>query len=563
MNKVTSYFKNVGKSVTFATVDTINKKLIPEVGEFLETNNELFKAIYATVSHSKRSIQYAKKFTVQSQVYKDINTGIGNVFEDIKTGNFYNKAREQQSYDAAGEAMAGGFDDLDDFGSFDDFDFDFDDDGSLDEFSDKPAPVGKGDVLVAESVAHSSNLSSQLISKTVASTSNNIIKAGIAGNNAMMAHNVELVAGLRTSIAGVHESINGILKFTSETLTTSINNQAQFFTESLSVLKENNAFLKEIAEIQRNLYNKKVEEEKVKNQYADVFGGGTLDLTEYAKAVFKNVKNLDKSGTLSALMADQGGATMLSQFFSNPLGGIVTGLVERFIPAATAKSIASFSKSLGNLFPALMGKMNKWKNEDGIRGILGNLFGVSTDTKKDIDTSKYEKGAVPFDGITRKAIVDVIPEHLARIESILSGSSQRIYDYYSGKWMTYADIKKNKEDEHRNLVKDSFTDIKDDIDRFVKILEKSNKLNAKQKKTLDEDIYNMMEYVYTNGGHFSPKEVIKEMGHKFKNYDAMEALLSAFADNRHYSLSKMTSVAGRVFDNKNREAQNIREYEAK
>ena len=286
MNKVTSYLKNVGKSISYATVDVVTQNLIPEVSEFTDTNKELLKAVYSTVSHSKKSIKYGTKLAKESQIFKDINKGIDNAISDIKTGNFYNKQRAQASYDDAGYAMAGGFDDLEDFDfNFDDWD---DDDGSLDDFDDKKPTVDKGDLIIADSVAKSSNLSSQLISKTVANTSSNIIKANIATTNMTMAQNVELVAGIRTSIAGVHESINSILKLAKDTIPTPINNQSQYFSDSINIMKDNNAILKEMLEMQRNLYKKEVEEDSSKSQYDDVFYGGTLDITEYFKAIKKS-----------------------------------------------------------------------------------------------------------------------------------------------------------------------------------------------------------------------------------------------------------------------------------
>ena len=563
MNKVTSYFKNVNKSIAYASVDIATSKLIPEVRDFVDTNQELFKATYSAIRHTRKSIRYGKKMAQQSQIYKDINIGIDNIFEDIKTGNFYNKSRAQASMDLAGENMAGGFGDFDDMGDLDDFDFNFDDDdGSLDSFQDKPAPATQGDAIVAESVVKSSNLSAQLISKTVANTSNNIIKANIASNNLMMAQNMELVAGIRTSIAGVHESINKILKFNVETVVSHMNTQSQFFNDSMNIMKESNAYLKEIAEIQRNIYKRELDKEKIKDAYSNVYsGGGNVDLVEYFKAIGKNVKNLDKSGILTALLADQGGSSMLSQFLSNPLGEITKSVIQQFIPSSFAKSVASFSKSLGNLFPAFIAKMNKWKNDEfGIRGFLGSLFGINTDRKNSVDTSKYTKGAVPFDGITRKAIVDVIPEHLSKIESLLSGSAQRTYDFHTGKWISTKDIKKKYDDDYKYLVEDSFMEIRDDIKQFVYEIEKSNKLSAEKKKSLEDDIYKIMETTFKQGGHFSPEE-LKNSG-EFNNPDIMEALLSAMAVDKNFSLSKLTSVSGRTFDNVRKWSQKLRDYES-
>lgn len=549
MNKVTSYLKNVGKSISYSTVDVVSEKLIPEVSEFKSTNKELFKSIYATVTHSKQSLNYAKKMTKQSQIYKDINAGINNALDDIKSGNFYNKKRADDSIDSATSEMLG----LDDF---DDWNMD---DGSLDDFQDESPSVDKGSMVIADTVNKSSNLSAQLISKTVANTSNNIIKANVATANVTMAHNMELVAGIRTSIAGVHESINSLLKFAQHNVPVQINNQSQYFTDSMAVMKENNAILKEMLEMQRNVYKQQREEYNSKDQFSNVFAGGSLDISEYFKAVTKNIKNLDNTGTVGSMFSEMGGTTMLGQIMANPLGAIMTGLIKSYIPKDLAKQIASFSKTLGGIFPTMIARLNKWRDDDkgGVLGLLGKIFGLKSDTKNSIDTSKYNKGAVPFDGITRKSIIEVIPGYLSKIESILSGSSQRIFDYDSGKWITSKDIKKKQKEEEQRYVKDSFTDISGDIKKYISELEKQRALDAETKKSFEKDIYKMMKNGF-NTGYFSPEDVKKNI-YEYSNTELMESLMEVLSK---VPVSKLLGVSSKINSNKSRRGRDMADKEA-
>lgn len=559
MNKVTSYLKNIGKSVSYATADVVSKKLIPEVKDFTDTNEEIFKAVYATVSHSKKSMAYGKKMATDSQIYKDIDKGIKNALSDIKTGNWYNKAREAEAFDAAAESMFGGFDDFDtDFNFDDDFD-----DGSLDDFQDstpskKEVSVTKGDMIVADSVSKSTNLSAQLISKTVVNTNNAVIKTQLATTNMMMAQNVELMAGLRTSIAGMHQSINGILEFAHNQITTQINNESKYFETTTSIMQENNAILKEMLEMQRNMYATQ-NVSKDDDIFGRVFGGGTLDIKEYFKAVGKNIKNLDKTGAVSMLTSDTGGGSMLSSMLANPLGFVMTGLIERVIPANVAKSVSAFSKTLGGLFPAMITKLNKLKkNDGGLLGLIGDIFGLDVDTKKKIDTGNYKKDAVPFDGITRKAIVDVIPEHLSRIEAILSGGKpQRVYDYHTGKWISSKSIEKQQKEDYDYLVKDSFSELTTEIRDFVNEL----KLDKERRSSVDKDILKMMEYTFSkNEGHFAPEDIKKNIkNYKFDNEDVMMAMMNMMAKMPTY---KLASVSKNSLENKKRYADMMRSYES-
>lgn len=557
MNKVTSYLKNLGKSISYATVDVASKKLIPEVRDFTDTNQEIFKAVYATVGHSKKSMNYGKKLATDSQIYKDINKGIKNALDDIKTGNFYNKAREDAAFDAVAESMFGGFDDIDmDFNFDDDFD-----DGSLDSFQDsipKEVSVTKGDMIVADSVSKSTNLSAQLISKTVANTSNTLVKTQLATTNMMMAQNVELMAGLRTSIAGMHESINSILRFAQNEITTQINNESKYFETTTSIMQENNAILKEMLEMQRNMY-KVQDQSKSDDIFGKVFSGGTLDIKEYFKAIGKNIKNLDKTGIGSMLTTDMGSGTMLSQMMSNPLGFVMTSIVEKFIPMNVAKSIATFSKTLGNIFPAMIAKLNDWKNnKGGIFGLLGDIFGLEIDTKRKLDTGNYKKDAVPFDGITRKAIVDVIPEHLSRIEAILSGGkSQRVYDYHTGKWISAKDIEKKQKEEYDYLLRDSLSDLSSELREFMDTM----KYDSKKKESVNEDLIKMMKYVFEQkSGAFNPNEIKNNIkNYKFNNTDDMSAILDMISKMPTY---KIASVSKNAIENQKRYADFLKNAES-
>lgn len=557
MNKVTSYLKNLGKSISYATVDVASKKLIPEVRDFTDTNQEIFKAVYATVGHSKKSMNYGKKLATDSQIYKDINKGIKNALDDIKTGNFYNKAREDAAFDAVAESMFSGFDDIDtDFNFDDDFD-----DGSLDNFQDsipKEVSVTKGDMIVADSVSKSTNLSAQLISKTVANTSNTLVKTQLATTNMMMAQNVELMAGLRTSIAGMHESINSILRFAQNEITTQINNESKYFETTTSIMQENNAILKEMLEMQRNMY-KAQDQSKSDDIFGKVFSGGTLDIKEYFKAIGKNIKNLDKTGIGSMLTTDMGSGTMLSQMMSNPLGFVMTSIVEKFIPMNVAKSIATFSKTLGNIFPAMIAKLNNWKNnKGGIFGLLGDIFGLEIDTKRKLDTGNYKKDAVPFDGITRKAIVDVIPEHLSRIEAILSGGkSQRVYDYHTGKWISAKDIEKKQKEEYDYLLRDSLSDLSSELREFMDTM----KYDSKKKESVNEDLIKMMKYVFEQkSGAFNPNEIKNNIkNYKFNNTDDMSAILDMISKMPTY---KIASVSKNAIENQKRYADFLKNAES-
>ena len=66
-------------------------------------------------------------------------------------------------------------------------------------------------------------------------------------------------------------------------------------------------------------------------------------------------------------------------------------------------------------------------NKDSFFGKIASIFGYKEETLElnSIDTSKYNKGPMQWNGIAQKALVEVIPGHLRRIEASLTGESEK------------------------------------------------------------------------------------------------------------------------------------------
>ena len=119
---------------------------------------------------------------------------------------------------------------------------------------------------------------------------------------------------------------------------------------------------------------------------------------------------------------------------------------------------------------------------------------------------------MPFDGETKKAIVDVIPAYLARIESAISGMPERIYDGKSGKFRTVRDIHKD----YRNLMdsgaRSSISSIEDDFEKWARewigsdrSLKSDSDRNDRY-RILRAKFDELGRTIYRNGGDFRPFE---------------------------------------------------------
>lgn len=542
LKEVPSYIKNFTKSIQYAAADQVKDKM-PETAEFIDTNRDIFKAVYAATTHSKQTISYGMKAAQSSQVYKDVHVGINNILEDLKSGKFYNKEREAQSTDQISNNLLGdlNFDtpdvNMDDLGNFDDFD-DFDSDDNE-----------------TESVIEKSNRkTAEVVSSSVARTGKAIIEGNIASTNLQLAHQTQLFAGLRTSISGIHESVNTFSQASLELLHPLVENSKTYFEATTSIMQENNSILKEMLEMQRNLYKNEKEKESSRLSYSDVVSGGTLDFENYAKVIKNNL--VDMTGGMGEMLTGNTmgeGSSLLSAMFAMPLAFIPNKIAKTIIPKKLIKNLSDLDNTISGIIPTLFSKMAKADDDidgGGIFSFISKLFGFKDSLKSDIDTSNYVKTRVPFDGITRKAIVDVIPEHLSRIESLLSGQSQRIYNYDTGKWTNANKLKESYDKEMKDFALDSFRSLTREVSKYIEALKDTKTLSYEEYKSMQEDVENDFVKMYKDGAvaNFNDPE-----GNGLS--DTLNQIIKAMPKH------KVMQIANGIYKGRESQTKRMNEYE--
>ena len=96
MKGVNNYLKNITKSVAYAAVDIGKSDLMPNVVEFADSNREFVTATYSTLKNPAMAVKKSVDAIQKSKVYQALDYGAKNLFEDLRTGNFYNKEREDR-----------------------------------------------------------------------------------------------------------------------------------------------------------------------------------------------------------------------------------------------------------------------------------------------------------------------------------------------------------------------------------------------------------------------------------------------------------------------------------
>ena len=454
--KITNYLKNLGKSLVFATVEDTIKAEMPSATEFLSTNADTMKSVYHGVKDYKTTVRRAGQMIAGTGLYQAGDHAFKSALEDLKTGNFYN---QQRGDDLMMKSMG-----------MDDFDMDFDEDFSMDS-DDKPSLDHDTEATI-QTIEASTAASTNAIAGATVKSAEHVAGTVRQSTSLMFAQQEKLFSGLNNNLLGMHGTLNNIMAFNQGNLQAHLENSRKYFEESSQLNRENNAILKEMLDMQRHdfqarLKSKEEAEKRTKNKF-DInnlmTSKGGIDLSSYFGHIKKNVVDeveMSELGILAGMDTDQ-----LKMMVSNPLSIIPIAIGQGIIGKNVRAQMKKLDKTLSGTFAHMLTELHKAGQErDGIAGIIGRIFGAKQELTTKLKTDKFEKGPIPFDGITKKAIIDVIPGHLARIEAALTGNSAPVYDYESGKWTTMAKIKERRDDMEKSAKQIGLAEFKKQMEK--------------------------------------------------------------------------------------------------
>lgn len=431
--KVQKYLANLGKSVAYSTADVLSEKFT-YAKDFKQENQEVFKEAYHSIKDYRTTYARIKKTITDNKVMDAARVGFDSIMYSVTTGDFYAKSKETEVLNKYGGNLMQGMD-------IDDDDFDF---GNED--------VTDGDKVIATAVKKNSKLQTAITTEAIVKTGK--AQMDVSKENTMLLYtqNERLINKLDGGLSNITE----ILKQNAEQ-TAKVQNQMNDNLNKFMANVDNNVAkltkqMDELLEMQRNLYTKQTNQDQNKKKkvgYDDIIGrGGVINLREYGKQVGKNAMNTltETIPGLNMLLGDGGieGANLLATMLANPMRELSKVAVNKALGKSFDLASKSLNKTLENIVPTLIAKANAAaKKEDaGLAGLLGKIFGIKTGSTENVDPNKYVKTAIPFDGITKKAIIDVIPFYLRKMMSAMTGGEEAIFDYTTGRWTSIKAAKK-------------------------------------------------------------------------------------------------------------------------
>ena len=454
--KITNYLKNLGKSLVFATVEDTIKAEMPSAAEFVSTNADTMKHVYHGVKDYKSTVKRAGQMIAGTGLYQAGDYAFKSALEDLKTGNFYN---QQRGDDLMMKSMG-----------MDDFDMDFDEDFSME--SDNTPSLDHDTEATIQTIEASTAASTNAIAGATVKSAEHVAGTVRQSTALMFAQQEKLFSGLNNNILGMHGTLSNIMAFNQNNLQAHLENSRKYFEESSQLNRENNAILKEMLDMQRfDFQARQKSREEAAKRTKDKFNinnlmgmNGGMDIASYFSHIKKNATDeleMSELGILAGMDPDQ-----LKMMVANPLSIIPIAIGQGIIGKNVRVQMKKLDKTLSGTFAHMLAELHRAGQErDGIAGIIGRIFGAKQEMTTKLKTDKFEKGPVPFDGITKKAIIDVIPGHLARIEAALTGNSAPVYDYESGKWTTMAKIKERRDDMEKSAKQIGLAEFKKQMEK--------------------------------------------------------------------------------------------------
>ena len=390
--KFGQFGKNVMKSLG-RTGLAVTKDLMPNLSTSIKENKDFVVEKYKTAKETPRNSEIQSTF-----LYRTTKSLISNALEDLKTGNLNNTDREKKAETDSFAAM---------------FNIDmsiFDDELDLPE---------------GDSIANDVNMGSFNISADFSEETTQDIKsiAKMSGANLKM---------LNVGMTHLTYQVSSLLHFNNQ-------NTVRFYETVEQKLHDIGSSTEIMASYYKDLFeNGQKKNTSSSNPLTDFMGMSGLNIKEWIDMYSR--ANEDDGFMSLVKMALDIGKVELQGIAANPLGYLSKKAVKTLMPKRIKNTMGRFDEMFGML-PMLVQGLGNSKNSY-LRS-LGEIFNLDRFKIKN-NKYKYERGAISFDGVTKRAITQVIPGYLSRILTALSNRDKDknlVYDYNMGKFVTTSDVK--------------------------------------------------------------------------------------------------------------------------
>lgn len=412
-----------------------------------ETNKDILTEFWRSLRNpSDAANRYGNRIS-EMESYKELKKFAKNALDDLKTGKLYDKDRDRSSWGMEIDNL------MDNFGGFDMTGFDENGDWSEDDvnFDEIDAQIKlaeaqeNGAARRTEATIDAIGTGTEAIVRNQQAIASNELRIGMKQHSQMMTAMQNMITQQATSVEMQAKSINALLDVTREA-----------HNQMLETIGTTNELLTEIRDLVKPPENRR-REYNPGNQ--PIGYNGEINIKEYAKHVTKNVK--DKflfGGGLSTFTGGFTVAQVLDAVQNNPFQLITDLIVPQLVPKDVKAQMKRTNRNIGSFLPALFTKMaDRGKRfergeSDRWQDALMGIFGIEQKSSSSLSPERedYLKAA-KFTDKTTRAIEEVIPMLLSKIDSSLTGGPLMVYDYKRGKFVKAASVIADAEYNARDL----------------------------------------------------------------------------------------------------------------
>jgi len=439
------WLTNAMKSIGASTASSL-KSIYPNLAEVGGASFNASKTIVSSIRNGRTTVRRVTETLKNNKYVQYANKAYKNALSDFKSGNFDQTDRMV------------GFDE-DDFSGFDDFD-----DVS---FGDEDTPVTNNINVSSDNGTRDAVLN---LSSNVQKQSENMMKTNKATMDAYLSINaasmyqIEKLGGeINTHLNNINNSLSAIVQYQNENMNKFMEASMAFYEQMGSKLTSNDDYMS----------NDKV-------TAVGTFGNskGGINLSRYKAYVKSQLK--ESLPPEVSMIVDALDDSTLDMITSNPLGFATNALTSYMIPKLVGTTISNVEKTFETFVPTMLERLADY-GETYADTMFGKLtryaarsFGLKrAGTSKKLESTKIERGAIPFDGETKHAITQVITKELRDQTAYLRAIAEKVvskrkveqsmnkreyWDYATESYQTQDKLRGNIAEMLSNSMIDAFSD---------------------------------------------------------------------------------------------------------
>lgn len=512
-NSILAYTRRLGKSLKFAAVEVL-KDQAPITTKMIENNRDYAKNSFKEIVGSRQATGLKMKNLREQFIFKPVNDTFRNLKREITSGNFYHenenvaKAEQKMMMDLMSDMFGDMMEDFED----------------TDE-NNPGSKISRGDAVVASMISGQLRANTSSLSRVIAETTDVQLKNQKAISHAQFAQGERQIGIMNNGFSMLGQGMNSLIEFNNKVMLTYTQNATKYFETMSRLTNENNAILKELIDIQRSVYKDSFDTKTSRNQSkaSKVFGSDGFSLENYFKSI--SAKANREGGTLETMKMFYASLPMfIAEFTGNPMKAITKSGISMAMGKDLKKAISGFDKNInGYIQSALAQVFDMGNGKKDMAKELSRIFGVKEEYKdflKDFQSSNYNKGAIAWNGIAQKSLVEVIPGYLRKIESALTGETPRVFNYQTGRWTNELSAANSQKNIDTKLKREAFKELRESIAVALSNSDLGT-VNKQEYNRRKKEIINaanrLMDGVWKNG-NFNPRDIERILT-KYKNKD--------------------------------------------